>query len=62
MIEITAERFDKLSPEDQDRTLSYELLHIPYGFKGRFRRHRGYVNDETVDTWYKRYCEKKDDQ
>jgi predicted metallopeptidase len=60
VIEIIAERFDRLSPEDQDRTLIHELLHIPHGFKGGFRHHRGYVNDETVETWYKRYCEKKD--
>ncbi len=61
VIEIIAERFDRLSPEDQDRTLIHELLHIPHGFTGGFRHHRGYVNDETVETWYRRYCEKKGD-
>ena len=61
VIEVIAERFDGLSPEDQDRTLIHELLHIPHGFKGGFRHHRGYVNDETVETWYKRYSEKKGD-
>ena len=61
VIEVIAERFDRLSPEDQDRTLIHELLHIPHGFKGGFRHHRGYVNDETVETWYRRYREKKDD-
>ncbi len=60
VIEIIAERFDRLSPEDQARILIHELLHIPHGFKGGFRHHKDYVNDETVDTWYKRYCEKKD--
>lgn len=60
VIEIIAERFDRLSPEDQDRTLIHELLHIPHGFKGGFRHHRGYVNDETVETWYRRYREKRD--
>ena len=34
VIEIIVERFDRLSPEDQDRTLIHELLHIPHGFKG----------------------------
>jgi len=61
VIEIIVERFDRLSPEDQDRTLIHELLHIPHGFKGGFRHHRGYVNDETVETWYRRYREKRDD-
>ncbi len=61
VIEVIAERFDRLSPEDQDRTLIHELLHIPHGFKGGFRHHRGYVNDETVETWYRRYREKKGD-
>lgn len=59
IIEIIAERFDGLSREDQDRTLIHELLHIPLGFKGGFRHHKGYVNADTVETWYRRYQQKK---
>jgi predicted metallopeptidase len=61
VIEIIAERFDGMSREDQDRTLIHELLHIPHGFKGGFRHHRNYVNAETVETWYRRYRQKRDE-
>jgi predicted metallopeptidase len=61
IIEIIAERFDYLSYEDQDKTLIHELLHIPKGFKGGFRHHKGYVNAETVETWYRRYREKREE-
>jgi predicted metallopeptidase len=61
VIEIIAERFDRLTNEDQDKTLIHELLHIPHGFKGGFRHHRNYVNDETVETWYRRLCEKREE-
>lgn len=61
IIEIIAERFDYMNMEDQDRTLIHELLHIPHGFKGGFRHHKGYVNADTVEAWYTRYQQKKDD-
>jgi len=61
VIEIIAERFDNMSKADQDRTLIHELLHIPHGFKGGFRHHRNYVNAETVETWYRRFRQKKDE-
>ena len=61
VIEIIAERFDNLTYDDQDRILIHELLHIPRGFKGGFRHHRNYVNAETVETWYRRYQQKKDE-
>ncbi len=59
IIEIIAERFDVLSNENQERTLIHEVLHIPHGFKGGFRHHKDYVNTEIVETWYKRYQQKK---
>ncbi len=59
IIEIIAERFDVLSNENQERTLIHEVLHIPHGFKGGFRHHKDYVNAEIVETWYKRYQQKK---
>lgn len=60
IIEVIAERFDNLSNEDQDRTLIHELLHIPHGFGGGFRPHKGYVNKELVETWHRRYRQKKE--
>lgn len=59
IIEIIAERFDSLSRDDQVKTLIHELLHIPHGFKGEFRHHKVYVNAETVETWYRRFQQKK---
>ena len=59
IIEIISERFDDLTKEDQDRTLIHELLHIPRGFKGGFRHHKDYVNANSVETWFRRYQQKK---
>lgn len=59
IIEVIAERYDYLSPEDQDRTLVHELMHIPHGFKGGFRHHKNYVTDENVEVWYRRYMQKR---
>jgi predicted metallopeptidase len=59
IIEIIAERFDGLSRDNQDKTLIHELLHIPHCFRGGFRHHKDYVNADTVETWYKRFQQKK---
>ena len=55
-IEVVSEIFDRMSPEDREKTLIHELLHIPGGFSGGFRPHKGYVNRQTVETCYKRLC------
>ncbi len=54
IIEVIAERFDRLPAEGQDRTLVHELLHIPRGFGGGFRHHTGHVTEENVEVWYRR--------
>lgn len=59
VIEVIAERFDGLPESEQDRTLIHELLHIPQGFRGGFRHHKNYVTRETVETWYRRYRQKR---
>lgn len=53
VIEVISERFDKLSEEDQEKTLIHELLHIPHGFSGGFRPHKGYVDKKTVENLYR---------
>jgi predicted metallopeptidase len=38
-----------MTPEDKERTLIHELMHIPGGFSGGFRPHKGYVERKNVD-------------
>lgn len=53
-IELVSENFDKLSEEDQIRTLIHELLHIPKAFGGGFRHH-DFVSRRTVDKFHEAY-------
>jgi len=59
IIEVISERFDRMHRKAQDRTLIHELLHIPRGFSGGFRPHKGYVTGESVETWYRRLEQKR---
>ncbi|MCW4048253.1 MAG: putative metallopeptidase [Candidatus Bathyarchaeota archaeon] len=59
IIEVIHEQFDYYPPDAQDRTLIHELMHIPRGFKGGFRHHKNHVNSENVDTWHKRYKQRR---
>ncbi len=49
LIEVIGERFDRLSKADKERVIIHELLHIPRGFSGGFRPHKGYINKKTID-------------
>ena len=53
-IEIISEIFDKMSKEEKEKTLIHELLHIPGGFSGGFRPHKGYVERKIVEELYKK--------
>jgi predicted metallopeptidase len=59
VLEVIHELFDYYPVNTQDRTLIHELLHIPKSFKGGFRHHKNHVTNENVDTWYRRYKQKK---
>ena len=54
IIEIISEIFDKMSREDQDRTLIHELMHIPKSFGGGFKHHN-VVTHRNVEKLYKIY-------
>jgi predicted metallopeptidase len=53
-IEVISEIYDKMPAEEKEKTLIHELLHIPGGFTGGFRPHKGYVERKTVELLYKR--------
>ncbi len=59
VIEVLSERYDKLSQEDKEKTVIHELLHIPRGFRGGFRPHKGYISKKKIDKLHKEYAKKK---
>ena len=59
VIEVLSERYDRLSQEDKEKTVIHELMHIPKGFKGGFRPHKGYVSRQQVENMYKEYKKRK---
>jgi predicted metallopeptidase len=59
VIEVLSERYDRLSQDDKEKTVIHELLHIPKGFKGGFRPHKGYISRSKVDRLHKEYTKRK---
>ncbi len=58
-LEFISERFDKLSKENQIKTIIHELMHIPQTFGGGFRHH-DHVTEKNVNLMYKTYISKKE--
>ncbi len=59
IIEVLSERYDRLTQEDKEKTMIHELLHIPKGFKGGFRPHKGYISRRRVESLHKEYTKRK---
>lgn len=58
IIEIISEKFDRLSEDDQLKTLIHEVLHIPKNFSGALVPHKGRrqnINHAIIDRIYKSY-------
>jgi len=48
------EPFEKLSKEEQDKTIIHELMHIPKTFGGGFRHH-DFVCEKNVEILYQKF-------
>lgn len=59
IIEVLSEKYDRMSEENQIKTLIHELLHIPKTFSGALVPHRGSrkmnINNKIIDSIYKNY-------
>jgi predicted metallopeptidase len=58
-IEVISEIYDKMSAVEREKTLIHELLHIPGGFSGGFRPHKGYVERRIVEDLYLKLQKKR---
>jgi predicted metallopeptidase len=59
VIEVVSEQYDGLSEVDKEKTLIHELLHIPKGFTGGFRPHKGYIDKKRVDKLHEIFIERR---
>ncbi len=58
VIEVVAEKFDKLSKEEREKVIIHELLHIPKSFGGGLRGH-DYVTRKRVERLHREFYNKK---
>lgn len=58
-IEVISERYDRLSQAGKEKTIIHELLHVPKGFAGGFRPHKGYIDERIVDDLYRKLQEQR---
>jgi predicted metallopeptidase len=59
VIEVISEHYDRLSQEDKEKTLIHELMHIPSGFRGGFRPHKGYISKRKVEKLHREFVKRK---
>ena len=53
IIEVISERYDNQTEEEKEKTIIHELLHIPKGFKGGFRYHKGWITKGRIESLYR---------
>ncbi len=58
-IEVVSEFYDKMSETEKEKTIIHELLHIPHGFSGGFRPHKGYIDRKTVEELHRTLQEQR---
>ncbi|HKZ94980.1 MAG TPA: putative metallopeptidase [Candidatus Bathyarchaeia archaeon] len=59
LIEVISERYDCLSQEEKEKVIIHELLHIPQGFAGGFRPHKGNITRKKIETLHERFASGK---
>lgn len=55
LIEVISERYDRLSQDEKEKVIIHELLHIPKGFAGGFRPHKGNITRKKIDALHERF-------
>ena len=58
-MEFLVEKFERLSKEEQIKTIIHEIMHIPKAFGGGFRHH-DHVTEKNVNLMFKTYINKKE--
>ena len=59
VIEVISEFYDKLDETGKEKTIIHELLHIPQGFSGGFRPHKGYIDRKTIEKLHRTLQERR---
>jgi predicted metallopeptidase len=59
LIEVISERYDRLNREEKEKVLIHELLHIPHGFSGGFRPHKGNITRRKIDSLHEKFVSGK---
>jgi predicted metallopeptidase len=44
-----------MSREEKEKVIIHELLHIPKGFAGGFRPHKGHITKHKIETLHQKY-------
>ena len=60
-LEFLSEQFDKISKEEQLKTIMHEIMHIPKAFGGGFKHH-DFVTNKNVEKFYKEYKRRKNEK